>query len=249
MRNRDVLPNLTGWGWLAEIDPALAARVVAAGRLVQLERGASLYYPGDTAGGMYGVVSGGIVIAPVGRDGLPVAGHILRRCEWFGYGSLLDTPTRSLVATANEPSVVLHVPVSEVDRLRAEFPASARAFGRLAVVGAGMYALTIADLLIANTDRRIAAVLLRVTGASFPGRTTDRPVDPVADPWAGPEGVPLTQALLAELANASPHTVARFVERGARAGWIDWRYGRVRILDLERLAAFAAGQGQSRDDG
>jgi CRP-like cAMP-binding protein len=229
-------------GWLAGIDPALASSVVAAGRLVQISRGASLYYPGDVAGGMYGVVSGGIVIAPVGRDGLPVAGHILRRCEWFGYGSLLDTQTRSLVATAYEPSVVLHVPVSEVDRLRAEFPASARSFGRLAVLGAAMYALTIADLLIPDTDRRIAAVLLRVTGASTPDGYEDLPDDPTTDPWAGPDGVPLTQAMLAELANASPHTVSRFVERAVATGLIDWKYGRVRILDLARLTAFGAGQ-------
>jgi hypothetical protein len=49
--------------------------------------------------------------------------------------------------------------------------------------------------------------------------------------------------MLAELANTSRHTVARFVERGVQAGWFDWSYGRVRILDIGRLTAFAAGQG------
>jgi len=37
--------------------------------------------------------------------------------------------------------------------------------------------------------------------------------------------VPLTQALLADLANASPYTAARFVDRATRAGRINWRYG------------------------
>jgi len=54
--------------------------------------------------------------------------------------------------------------------------------------------------------------------------------------------VPLTQTLLGELANASPHTVARFVNRASRAGLIDWRYGRVRILDVLSLADFATGE-------
>ena len=54
--------------------------------------------------------------------------------------------------------------------------------------------------------------------------------------------VPLTQTLLGELANASPHTVARFVDRASAAGMIDWRYGRVRILDVVALAGFAAGE-------
>jgi hypothetical protein len=91
-------------------------------------------------------------------------------------------------------------------------------------------------------DRRLAAVLLRVTGAELPDRPRDLPIDPLADPWAGPRGVPLTQAMLAELANASAPTVARFVERAVQAGLIAWTYGRVRILDYGRLIAYAAGR-------
>jgi len=54
--------------------------------------------------------------------------------------------------------------------------------------------------------------------------------------------VPLTQAMLGEMANASSQTVARFVDRAVKAGWIVWAYGRVRILDFGRLLAFAAGE-------
>jgi hypothetical protein len=56
-----------------------------------------------------------------------------------------------------------------------------------------------------------------------------------------PKDVPLTQSLLAELANASAHTVAGFVDRVSHAGLIDWRYGKVRKLDVGSFAAFAAG--------
>ena len=108
--------------------------------------------------------------------------------------------------------------------------------------GEAVYLAIVRDLLTANTDRRLAAVLLRVAGADTPDRPKTEPIDPLADPWAGPKGVPLTQAILAELANASPHTVARFVERTVKAGLIDWSYGRVRIVDFERLVALAAGR-------
>jgi hypothetical protein len=53
--------------------------------------------------------------------------------------------------------------------------------------------------------------------------------------------VPLTQAILGEMANASSQTVTRFVERAVMAGWIVWSYGRVRILDFGQILAFAAG--------
>ncbi len=147
-----------------------------------------------------------------------------------------------MIPAANEKSLVLHVPLSEFKQLRATFPSAGRAFGQLATRGEAIYLAIVTDLLIANTDRRIAAVLLRVTGAEAPDRAQMWPVDPVADQWSVPGSVPLTQSILAELANASPHTVARFVNRAGEAGWIEWKYGRVRILDTGQLGAFAAGQ-------
>jgi CRP/FNR family cyclic AMP-dependent transcriptional regulator len=242
MRRGHVHKVLASRGWLAEIDPALGAAVINAGRIIAFRRGEALYHPGDEPGGMYGVAEGGIVLSTLGRDDLPVAGHIVRPCTWFGYGSVFDRQRRMLIPTANEPSLVLYVSLSEFERLRVAFPSSGRAFGQLATRGEAIYLAIVTDLLIANTDRRLAAVLLRVTGAETPDRARNIPIDPQADPWAGPDGVPLTQAMLAQLANASPHTVARFVERAVRAAWIDWKYGRVRILELGQLIAFAAGQ-------
>jgi CRP-like cAMP-binding protein len=242
MRRGEVHKKLASRGWLAEIDPALAAAVIDAGRTLEFRRGDTLYQPGDEPGGMYGVVEGGIVLSTMGRDGLPVAGHIVRPCTWFGYASVFNRQRRMLVPAANENSQVLYLGLGELERLRTDFPAASRAFGQLAIRGEAVYLAIVTDLLIANTDRRLAAVLLRVTGAETPDRRSDQPIDPLADPWAGPTGVPLTQAMLAELGNASSHTVARFVDRAARAGWIDWSYGRVRILDIGQLAAFAAGQ-------
>lgn len=135
MRRAEVNRILLSRGWLAEIDPALAAAVVEAGRIITLRRGEAVYHPGDEPGGMYGVAEGGILLSTVGRDGLPVAGHIMRRCTWFGYGSVLDRQRRKLIPTANEASTVLNVPLSELERLRASFPSASRAIGQLAMRG------------------------------------------------------------------------------------------------------------------
>lgn len=242
MRRTHVHKILARRGWLAEIDPTLRTAVMDAGRILEFGRGEALYHPGDEPGGMYGVAEGGIVLSTLGRDNLPVAGHIVRPCSWFGYGSVFDRQRRMLIPTANETSLVLYVSLGELERLRGAFPSSGRAFGQLAMRGEAVYLAIVTDLLIANTDRRLAAVLLRATGAETPDRPRSFPVDKLVDPWTGPEGVPLTQAMLAQIANASPHTIARFVERAVKAGWIDWKYGRVRILELGQLTAFAAGQ-------
>lgn len=242
MQRSDIQKILTSRGWLAEVDPAFSAAVIQAGRVLTLDKGDPLYRPEDDPGGMYGVASGGMLMATEGRDGLPLPGHIARRCHWFGYGSVLEKQRRTMIMTANEPTVLLHVPLAELERLRTEFPAASRAYGKLATLGEALYLATVADLLIRDTDRRLAGVLLRVSGAEpppyYPGY---RPDAAELSRWADASGVPLTQALLGELANASPHTVARFVDRASAAGMIDWRYGRVRILDVVALAGFAGG--------
>jgi CRP-like cAMP-binding protein len=244
MQRSEVHSILTSRGWLAEIDPALAAAVVQAGRVMSLRKGERLYSPEDTPGGMFGVIAGGMLMATEGRDGLPMPGHIARRCHWFGYGSVLEKQRRTMIITANEPSALLHVPLAELERLRAGHATANRAYGKLATLGEALYLATVADLLIRDTDRRLAGVLLRVSGAEpppyYPGY---RPDEAEMARWSDPDGVPLTQALLADLANASPHTVARFVDRATRSGFILWRYGHVRVLDIGGLAAFAAGEG------
>jgi CRP-like cAMP-binding protein len=234
--------TLLSRGWLTEVDPALAAALLKAGQPLSLRKGQALYNPEDSPGGMFGVVEGGMLMSTLGRDGLPLPGHIARRCHWFGYGSVLDKQRRSMIMTANEPTVLLHIPLTELEILRAEYPGATRAFGKLATLGEALYLATVADLLIRDTDQRLAGVLLRVSGAEpppyYPGQ---RPTEDELDRWSDPRGVSLTQGLLAELANASPHTVARFVDRITHAGLIEWRYGRVRILNVVSLAHFAAG--------
>jgi CRP-like cAMP-binding protein len=244
VRRAEIHQILTGRGWLAEVDPALAAAVVRSGHPLSLRKGEPLYSPEDSPGGVFGVVSGGILMAATGRDGLPQPGHIARRCHWFGYGSVLERQRRSMIISANEPTLLLHVALVEVERLRAAFPAASTAWGKLATLGEALYLATVSDLLIRDTDRRLAGVLLRVSGAEPPPYHPGyRPAAADLAGWAEPAAVPLTQTLLGELANASPHTVARFVERAGAAGMIDWRYGRVRILDVLALADFAAGVG------
>jgi len=236
MKRNDASQKLGRRGWFALLEPALARAVFDAGRITVLDRGAVLFRPGDDPGGIYGVVDGGIVISATGHDGLPAAGHILRRGAWFGYGSVTVRRKRTLLAEANEASTILHIPLSRLDGLRAEHPSLGPALAGLAAHGEVALVQVIADLLIAATDRRLAAVLLRVAAES------------PDDPWRDPRGVPLTQQRLAELSAASIQTVARFVDRASRQGWISWSYGRVRILEAARLTDLAAGRKQSQAD-
>lgn len=90
MRRSEIHESPTSRGWLAEIDPALASAVGQAGRTLDLRPGELLYHPDDNPGGMFGVVSGGILMATSGARRPALAGHIARRCHWSGDGSVLE---------------------------------------------------------------------------------------------------------------------------------------------------------------
>ena len=85
----------------------------------------------------------------------------------------------------------------------------------------------IADLLIPQTDRRVAATLLRLAGAH-------------ANPAAGKMGeIKLNQTELAEMANTSRHSVNRAFGRFEARGWIAVNYNVVQLRDPIALAEFA----------
>ncbi len=228
MKLSDAQHSLLQRGWLAQVEPRVSIAVMAAVRIVLLSEGQALFHPKDEPGGIYGVAAGGILLSVVGLDGLPVPGHIMRSGGWFGYGSVALRQNRILMAQANEASVVVQLPLMAIETLRARLPDASRAFGQLSAHGEAALLNTVSDLLVRDTDRRLAAVLLRVTGAL--DATLDR----------DPRGVPLAQALLAEMANTSSHTVARFVTFAEGQGWIEWRYRRVRIVRPDLLERFAA---------
>jgi CRP-like cAMP-binding protein len=216
-------------GWLAGLDEDFQTRILSPGRVLSLPRGKSLYAAGDEPGGVYGILSGGIMMSAPGRDGLPLAGHILRRGAWFGHGPLMTKRRRVLSAEASEPSRVLQVPLGAIERIIAADPAAARYVGAIADYNHDILIKTCADLLIRETDRRIAAVLLRITAAEDGVQPDD------------PRGFPLTQQLIGEMSNTSRDTVNRVLSDFANRQWISWRYGRANVLDVQALAAFAAG--------
>lgn len=74
MRRSEIQEILVSRGWLAEIDPALATAVVQAGRPMSLRKGELLYTPEDNPGGMFGVISGGMLMATLGAMACPCRG-------------------------------------------------------------------------------------------------------------------------------------------------------------------------------
>lgn len=213
-------------GWLSHQPQPFRSRFVRLGRLVALERGAPVFRMGDGSGGVFGIVSGAIAVLGGTSRQLPVLAHIERAGDWFGHGPALRGGNRSLTFIAAEPSTLLQVPL---ERIRAQLQGNPDFAARLAQMADASTETVIGvarDLLIRDAARRLAAVLLRVTAAGD--------VPPESE-----QGYALTQAQLGEMANISRHHVNRTLGMMRRAGWIDSRYNRIRLLDVAALKAFA----------
>jgi len=213
-------------GWLSRQPQPFRTRFIGLGRLIALERGAPVFHMGDGSGGVYGIVSGAIEVRSGASRQLPVLAHIERAGDWFGHGPVLRGGNRSLTFVAAEPSTLLQVPL---ERLRPQLQSDPDFAARLAQMADASTETVIGvarDLLIRDSARRLAAVLLRVTVAG------DVPPD-------NEQGYALTQAQLGEMANISRHHVNRILAMMRRAGWIDARYKRIRLLDVAALKAFA----------
>ena len=112
--------------------------------------------------------------------------------------------------------------------IAASQPASARAVGSLSDFTIDIAVAAVSDLLIPDSARRLAAVLLRAA------------VPDMDHPPAEPVPLGLRQSEIAEMANLSERMVGRILKRFEVSGWIEAGYGGLTLADPKALRAFAA---------
>jgi CRP/FNR family transcriptional regulator, cyclic AMP receptor protein len=230
---RRALDILGSSPWLSAQPKLFRDRLLAAVVLQKITTGATLYNADDGPGGVYAMVSGGVLISIEGRDGTMHPAHVVRQGTWFGFGPLMTRRNRLFLAQALEPSIVAQVPLAALERMVASDPASAKSLGSMTTYGQDAIVSCVADLLIRDVTARIAAVLLRVTGV----------LDGIAPD--DPRGFGLTQTLIGELANASRPTVVRALAEFRRRGWIELSYRRLRVIAPEAMDAFVGASAPS----
>lgn len=216
-------------GWLSEQPHEARVAILQRARLVRHDAGDFVFHAGDEAGGICGVVSGGIgIYLPTESDDLRLA-HIGRCGVWFGYGPLIRGRRRSLSFSPIEATWLLQVPLLALQEIAAASFAHQRAILSVGEYGMDTAIAVIENLLIQNHARRIAATLLRVA--------------PIADAGSGggSADIVVTQAQLGEMASVGRQVVNRELQRLGMKGWISASYNRIKVLDPDALAAFAKG--------
>ena len=90
--------------------PDSIARLAAAGRLTEVERGSYLFFEGDEAHSVYLVRHGWMVILLAAPDGRELVLSEMRRGDVFGQNAVLTSLPRSATAVAREASELFVLP-------------------------------------------------------------------------------------------------------------------------------------------
>ncbi len=201
----------------AGLDDDALAKVVEAGRDLEMRRGDVLFREGDDPDELFVVLSGRIAIANKSIDGRESMVALMEEGDLFGEMGLFDGRGRSAEARALETSVVTAVPYGPVRNLYQDDPAL---LWRVVAMLAGR--LRTMDAALADS------VFLDVTG-----RTAKRLLD-----LAGDEdefSLPITQEELAGMVGASRERVNKAIASFIRLGWIEQIDRTYRITNREQL--------------
>lgn len=212
--------------WLKGYPPALAERLVEEGRLVRLNAGEWAQAEGDSRNGLSAVIGGLLhtyLTAPGDRDVMiwfAEPGSLLGHATRYGGGPRLVT------AVCAEPSILLDISESALDRVAVDSPEIWRAIAASTYADLRNALRMTAEVLALRPRQRIAARLLAIAGD---GPFDDNPV------------LRISQELLGEMMGVTRKTVNFHLAAFERDGLIRPGYGRIELRDWNGLRAIANG--------
>src|SRR5271166_2168367 len=214
-------------GWLnatpAEFQQAILPRCA----WQSLEAGTQIQAGGEEEGELIGLARGIIEMRTIlGRADTPIM-LFAHPVFWLGYVPILTGRPRGIAASAKTRVWLARIPQATVRALLAKRPEWWRHLMQLSIIYGEVSQTIAADLLIRDSERRCAAVLLRLGGRRFAGLDDGEPVE-----------VPVTQDELAGAANLSRNSVGTMVQRLKARALIEPGYRGMTIRSPAALRAF-----------
>ncbi|MBS0558805.1 MAG: Crp/Fnr family transcriptional regulator [Proteobacteria bacterium] len=218
---------LTERGWLNRTPPEFRQALLPACRWYHLEPGAMVQAGDEAVGELIGLASGCLEMrTTLGPSDTPVM-HLEHPVFWIGYGPILAGQPRNVAATARTHVSLASVPHATVMRMLEERPDWWRHLLPLAWAYGDTVVAAAADLVIRSSERRCAAVLLRLSGLRTAG-SDDLERHPV----------PLSQDELAAAANMSRNTAGTALRKLKAGGMVEIGYRGVVVRDPVALRRF-----------
>lgn len=211
--------------WLSHHPARLAEKLVSEGRLTRLNTGEWAQAEGDDRSGLFVVIDGLLhtYYAPRGDRvmmmGFAKPGFVLGHATRYSGGPRLVT------AVCTEPSIILEISETALDRIAAEIPEVWRAIADLTYSNLQRALRLAAEFISLQPKQRIAARLLAIVGSTEVNSA---------------QTIKVSQELLGEMVGATRKTVNQHLSAFERAGLIKVGYGRIEIVNVERLSELAS---------
>lgn len=199
---------------------------MALGRRVQFDRGQIIYGIGADGTDLYGIAVGTARMHMAIDEHEQRLSHVIGPGFRFGESEFTSGIPRVLEYEAATDMVLLQVTGNDFNRLAQGFPDTWKWVALLA----GQHLITAMgaadDLMLQSSGKRLAAVLLRLSGNRL-----GHPASPANN------AIPATQQELAVAANLSRASAGRILRKTELAGEISIEYGALMILDANALTA------------
>ncbi len=213
MEREEGLSILASRGWLAGTPPEFRKRFLSAARWRFIERGAIVTLGGEERSDFIGLAAGTVTVtSALGNAATPVM-HMAHAVLWMGYGPLLLERPRVVTVEARTDLWIAVIPKASILPMLDETTSWWRCFTRLLAEYGDISAMIASDLLIRQSDRRLAATILRFAGLR--GLYPDQPEQ---------VRIEVTQTELAEATNLSRNATGTILRRLAAKGHIRTDY-------------------------
>lgn len=212
--------------WLQGYSEQLIESLVSEGRLVHLDTGQWAQAVGDDRSGLFMLVAGALktYYAPLGDRvimvGFSKPGSVLGHATRYSGGPRLVT------AVCAQPSIMLEISETALDRVAAQSPEIWRAIAGFAYDNMRSALRLAAEVISLRPRERLAARLLAIT-----------PDDEAAQI----RSIRVSQELLGEMIGVTRKTVNQHLSAFERDGLIRVGYGKIELCDLKRLKSIASG--------
>ena len=232
--SRAELDVLHADAWFNALPGPLRRDMLVAARRLRLQAGALLHRRGDTARGLYVLLSGAMRISGTSEQGGECTLAYIEPGTWFGEISLVDGAPRTHDACAVVDTDMLVVPEAQFKRLLAEHPQAGLMVARLLAAKLRATMVWMEDMALQPLACRLARRLLDLHARRTVGSAGD---------------LTLSQDDLAALVGASRQSVNRELKAWSGQGWVSVRYGSLRILEPARLRELAGAGGVGASTG
>jgi CRP/FNR family transcriptional regulator, cyclic AMP receptor protein len=216
----EALQLMTQHGWLSRRPMVFREEVVRRSRLRHYEAGESLYNYGDGLSGMFGLISGQMLMRVPPADTIV---NVLRPGQWVGDATGFIREQRWVSLIAGSQLHVLHLPQAEFDDMVRDAE-NCRHFAANTAESLAEAVTVVANLTQPDSEVRVAQRLLTFMGVH--GATRQ-------------EAFGFSQADLATMCGLSRQTMSKVLAGLAARGIIALHYRRIEVIDVAALQQLA----------